>query len=410
MADALQGITVLELTRVSPGAFCTMMLADMGADVLKIETPPAVSPGTGSGVSASDAKQAAYSYINRNKRSLGLNLKNPKGQKILHQLVAKADVLVEGFRPGVMQRLGTDYTTLSQINPRLVYCSLSGFGQHGPYRNLPAHDLNYLALSGVLNLIAPTADAPPAVPLNLIADYGGASMHGVVGILLALYARQHTGRGQHVDVAYLDTTISLLSATLLLEKFFTDGIVPQRGNGPYTGQYAFYTTYETQDGRLLSVGCTEPWLWGNLCEALGRPDLSRYYRHEGHLERAPNAEEKNVRDQLQAIFRQRTRDEWLAFLADKNVCIGPVNTPEEVFRDPQVRHRQMLLEHQEPAIGRVRQVGIGVKLSDTPGRIRHVGPSLGQHTEEVLSSLGYDQEEIDRLCRSHVVGSSMQRE
>jgi crotonobetainyl-CoA:carnitine CoA-transferase CaiB-like acyl-CoA transferase len=404
MADALQGMTVLELTRVSPAAFCTMMLADMGAEVLKIETPPALSPGPGSGVSASHAKQAAYSYLNRNKRSLGLNLKATQGQHILHQLVTQADVLVEGFRPGVLHRLGADYVTLSQINPRLVYCSLSGFGQHGPYRDLPAHDLNYLALSGVLDLIAATADAPPAIPLNLIADYGGAAMHGVVGILLALYARQQTGRGQHVDVAYLDTTISLLSATLLLEQFFTHGIVPQRGHGPYTGQYAFYTTYETQDGKLLSVGCTEPWLWGNLCQALGRPDLSRYYRHEGHLERAPTAEERDVREQLQAIFRQRTRDAWLAFLAPKNVCIGPVNTPEEVFRDPQVQHRQMLLERQEPTVGSVRQVGIGVKLSDTPGRIRHLGPSLGQHTEAVLSRLGYNQEEIDRLRQSQVIG------
>ena len=404
MADALQGITVLELTRVSPAAFCTMMLADMGAEVLKIETPPGLSPGAGSGVSASHAKHAAYSYLNRNKRSLGLSLKAAEGQQILHKLVSQADVLVEGFRPGVMHRLGADYATLSQINPRLVYCSLSGFGQHGPYRNLPAHDLNYLALSGVLDLIAATADAPPAIPLNLIADYGGAAMHGVVGVLLALYARQQTGRGQHVDVAYLDTTISLLSATLLLEQFFTNGVVPQRGHGPYTGQYAFYTTYETQDGKLLSVGCTEPWLWGNLCQALDRPDLSCYYRHAGHLERAPNAEERDVRDQLQAIFRQRTRDAWLAFLAPKNVCIGPVNTPEEVFRDPQVQHRQMLLEHQEPTVGRVRQVGIGVKLSNTPGRIRHLGPSLGQHTAEVLSRLGYNQEEIDCLRRSHVIG------
>src|SRR5262245_49264357 len=166
MAQALAGITVLELSRVSPGAFCTMLLADMGADVLKIETPPASHTAAGSGISAADARQAAFSYVNRNKRSLGLNLKAPQGQQILHQLVTNADVLVEGFRPGVMQRLGADYATLSQLNPRLVYCSLSGFGQSGPYRDLPAHDVNYLALSGVLNLIG-TADRPPAIPLNL---------------------------------------------------------------------------------------------------------------------------------------------------------------------------------------------------------------------------------------------------
>ena len=192
MAGALAGTTVLELTRVSPGSFCTMILADMGADVLKIETPPALSPGPGSGMSAGAERQAAFSYVNRNKRSLGLNLKTPEGHTILHQLVARADVLVEGFRPGVMQRLNADYATLSRLNPRLVYCSLSGFGQNGPYRDLPAHDLNYLAISGVLHLIG-EAGRPPAIPLNIIADYGGAALHGVVGILLALYARHRTG-------------------------------------------------------------------------------------------------------------------------------------------------------------------------------------------------------------------------
>ena len=404
MADALQGTKVLELTRVSPGAFCTMLLADMGAEVLKIETPPSVSPETGSGVSSSDAKQAAFSYINRNKRSMGLNLKAPQGQKILHELAAEADVLVEGFRPGVMQRLGCGYDALSQINPRLVYCSLSGFGQDGPYRDLPAHDLNYLAISGVLNLIGPSAEAAPSIPLNLIADYGGASMHGVVGILLALFAREQTGRGQYVDIAYLDATISLLSATLLMDRYVTDGVMPQRGQGPYTGQYAFYTTYETKDERLLSVACSEPWLWANLCKALERPEFERFYRHSGHIERAPNAEERQVRDALQAIFRQRTRDEWVAFLADKNVCIGPVNTTEEAFNDPHIRHRQMVIEHEDAAFGTVRQAGIGIKLRDTPGRLRHVAPRLGQHTDDVLGHLGYSAEAIDALRQHQVVG------
>jgi crotonobetainyl-CoA:carnitine CoA-transferase CaiB-like acyl-CoA transferase len=403
MAGALDGMAVLELSRVSPGAFCTMMLADMGADVLKIETPAVEGEAPGSGVSALDDRGAAFSYINRNKRSLAVNLKAPEGQHILRQLVASADVLVEGFRPGVMQRLNADYPTLSRLNPRLVYCSLSGFGQNGPYRDLPAHDLNYLAMSGVLNLIG-TADQPPAIPLNLIADYGGAAMHGVVGILLALYARQHTGRGQHVDVAYLDATISLLAATPLMQNVFADNFVPQRGHGPYTGQYAFYSTYETKDGRLLSVGCSEPWLWQNLCTALGRPELARYYRRLEHLERAPSAEEIQVREQLQAIFRQRTRDEWVAFLRDKNVCIGPVHTVAEVFSDPQVQHRQMLIEHHSPTVGVVRQAGIALKLSDTPGSVRHLGPRLGQHTNAVLAALGYGQEEVARLRAHGVIG------
>jgi crotonobetainyl-CoA:carnitine CoA-transferase CaiB-like acyl-CoA transferase len=328
-----------------------------------------------------------------------VNLKVPEGRHILQQLAATADVLVEGFRPGVMQRLEADYATLSQRNPRLIYCSLSGFGQNGPYRDLPAHDLNYLAISGVLNLIG-KADEPPAIPLNLIADYGGAAMHGVVGILLALYARHQTGRGQHVDIAYLDATISLLAATPLMQNVFADGVIPQRGNGPYTGQYAFYTTYETKDGRLLSVGCSEPWLWENLCQALGRPDFAQHCRRPEHLHRAPNAEETAVRDALQTIFRQRSRDEWLTLLGDKNVCIGPVNTIAEVFDDPQVRHRQMLLDQHTATAGSIRQAGIALKLSDTPGRVRQPAPTLGQHTAEVLAALGYSQQDIARLRQS----------
>ncbi len=403
MAGALTGTTVLELTRVSPGSFCTMILADMGADVLKIETPPALSPESGSGMSARTERQAAFSYVNRNKRSLGLNLKAPEGQAILHQLVAGADVLVEGFRPGVMQRLNADYAILSRLNPRLVYCSLSGFGQDGPYHDRPAHDLNYLAISGVLNLIGEVG-RPPAIPLNIIADYGGAAMHGVVGILLALFARHRIGRGQHVDIAYLDATLSLLAATPLMANAFTDGVMPQRGHGPYTGLYAFYTTYETQDGRRLSVGCSEPWLWENLCKALGRPDLARCYRRIEHLTRAPTPEEASVRAQLQAIFLQRTRDDWLAYLADKNVCIGPVNTAAEVFADPQVQHRQMLLAHRTAKGEVVQQAGMALKLSDTPGSVRHLGPRLGQHTDEVLSALGYGQDDRERLRAQGIVG------
>jgi len=380
-----------------------MILADMGADVLKIETPPALNPESGLGMSARTERQAAFSYVNRNKRSLGLNLKAPEGQAILHQLVAGVDVLVEGFRPGVLQRLNADYAILSRLNPRLVYCSLSGFGQDGPYHDRPAHDLNYLAISGVLNLIGEVG-RPPAIPLNIIADYGGAAMHGVVGILLALFARHRIGRGQHVDIAYLDATLALLAATPLMANAFADGFMPQRGHGPYTGLYAFYTTYETQDGRRLSVGCSEPWLWGNLCKALGRPDLARYYRRIEHLTRAPTPEEASVREQLQAIFLQRTRDDWLASLADKNVCIGPVNTAAEVFADPQVQHRQMLLAHRTAKGEVVQQAGMALKLSDTPGSVRHLGPRLGQHTDEVLSALGYGQDDRERLRAQGIVG------
>ena len=389
MTDALQGISVLEVAGTSPGSFCTMMLACMGAEVLKIEAPDV------------GERPITSAYLDRSKKSLGLDLDSAAGQGILHQLAGGADVLVESFQPGAMQQLNADYPTLSRINPRLVYCSLSGYGQTGPYRDLPGSDITYLAMSGVLGLIG-EADRPPAIPLNLIADYGGA-MHGVVGILMALYARGSSGRGQHVDVSHLDATLSMLAASPLMVPFFDGGVTPRRGQGPYSGRYAFYTTYETQDGKLLSVGSSEPWLWKNLCEALGRSDLSRYSRGPEHLTRGPTAEEAQVRDELQAVFRQRSRNDWLAYLADKNVCVSAVNSLSEVFEDPQVRHRNMLVEHEGPDGKPLRQVGMGIKLSDTPGRARRPVPQPGQHTDETLSGLGYGDSDLRSLREQRVV-------
>lgn len=391
MTDALQDTTVLEMSGTNPGSFCTMMLACMGAEVLKIEAPDM------------GERQIVSAYLDRNKKSLGLDLSSTAGQEVLHKLAGSADVVVESFQPGAMQQLNADYPTLSRINPRLIYCSLSGYGQTGPYRDLPGSDITYLAMSGVLGLIG-EADRPPAIPLDLIADYGGAAMHGVVGILLALYARDNSGRGQHVDVSHLDATLSMLAASPLMGPFFDGGVTPRRGQGPYSGRYAFYTTYETQDGKLLSVGSSEPWLWKNLCEALGRPDLSQYSRGPEHLTRGPTPEEAQVREALQTVFRQRSRDDWLAYLADKNVCVSAVNTLSEVFEDPQVQHRNMLVEHEGPDGKPTRQVGMGIKLSDTPGRFRRPVPQPGQHTDEILSGLGYGKSDLKSLREQHVVG------
>ena len=216
----LDGIKILEVARVAPAEMPGMMLADMGADVLKIETP-----GHGEAGDAQANRRAAFAFVNRNKRSMTLNMKAPEGQAIFRTLAKDADVIVEGFRPGVMKRLGADYETIRALNPRIVYCSLSGFGQDGPYRDYPAHDMNYLSLAGVLGLIG-EADRKPAIPLNLVADYAGASLHGALGIMLALFGRERTGRGQHVDVSYLDTTLSLLAATPNMRFFFSDGQAP----------------------------------------------------------------------------------------------------------------------------------------------------------------------------------------
>jgi alpha-methylacyl-CoA racemase len=396
--SALEGIKVLELARVAPAELPGMMLADMGADVLKIETPS-------DEYADDDAKRkAAFAYVNRNKRSIALNLKAPEGQAVLKKLTAGADVIVEGFRPGVMKRLGADYETLAAVNPRLVYCSLSGFGQTGPYRDMPAHDLNYLAIAGALGLIG-EAERPPAIPLNLVADYAGASMHGLAGVLLALFARERTGKGQHVDVSYLDTTISLLAATPGLWDFFRSGRWPARGVGALAGSYPYYTTYETSDGKLLSIGCTEPWLWQNFCRAIGREDLAKAALHSGDFQNAADDAAVSAKREVAAIIRTKTRDDWFAFLKDKDVCVGPVYDPPETFADPQVKAREMIVEIDDPRLAApVKQAGIALKLSDTPGSIRRLGPRPCEHTDEVLRAAGYDAAELARLRDAGAIG------
>src|SRR5713101_2057989 len=300
----LDGIKILELARVPPAEMPGMMLADMGADVLKIETPEPDRPSGPDWV-----RRTIHAFTNRNKRSMALNMKSAEGQEIFRKLAATADVIVEGFRPGVMKRLGADYETLARTNPRLVYCSLSGFGHNGPYKDYPAHDGNYLSLAGVLNLIG-EPDRKPIFPLNLVADYGGASMHGALGIMLALFARERTGRGQLVDVSYLDTSVALLAATPNMRFFWSDGVAPKRGEGFLGGSYPYYAVYETRDEKLLTIGCTEPWLWANFCKAIDRPDFVKFARKPDQFVRAANAEEVKAREEVEAVIRTKNRDEW----------------------------------------------------------------------------------------------------
>ncbi|PYM32992.1 MAG: CoA transferase [Candidatus Rokuibacteriota bacterium] len=380
-----------------PAELPGMMLADVGADVLKIETPEPDRPSDADWV-----RRTLHTFTNRNKRSMSLNMKSADGQEIFRRLAAAADVVVEGFRPGVMKRLGADYETLRKLNPRLVYCSLSGFGQDGPYKDYPAHDMNYLSLAGVLNLIGEPG-RKPVIPLNLVADYAGASLHGALGIVLALFARERTGRGQHVDVAYLDTSVSLLAATPNMRFFFSDGIAPRRGEGFLGGSYPYYAIYETRDGKLLTIGCTEPWLWENFCKAIERPELARFARTNDQFVRAANAEEEAARREIEAIIRTRDRDEWYERLVRADVCVGKVYEIDEMVRDPQLNHRQMIVDVEHPTHGRVRQIGIAIKLSDTPGSIRSAAPLPGEHTAAVLKDLGLGAADIGRLREKGVI-------
>jgi len=380
----LEGIRILDLTRLLPGNLCTMLLADLGADVLKVE-----EPGRGDYMREFPPINRHESYhhlvLNRNKRSMTLNLKSKEGKSIFLRLVEMSDVVVESFRPGVMDRLGLGYPVLRKINPRLIYCAISGFGQDGPYRLLPGHDINYMGIGGALELFGEEG-GPPQVPGLSIADIGGGSLMAAIGILSAVIAREATGLGQFVDIAMTDAVVYWLS--IHAAWYFGTGKSPRRGETLFLGRYPCYGIYEAADG-YFTVGCLEDHFWANLCRALGRESYiplqwSDEYRHA-------------IREDLQQIFRTRTRQEWFEFFRDKDVCVGPVYLIEEAMRDPQLRHRGMFTTIDHPVEGTVCQLGIPIKLSDTPGTIRRPSPVLGEHTEDVLKELGYTAEAISRL-------------
>jgi len=383
-----------------------MILGDLGADVIKIEALPGVG-GRGAGIGISPMgeegrRQAAFDALNRNKRSIGLNLGSDKGREIFYRLAQTADVIVEGFRPGVVKRLVVDYETIRAINSRLIYCSLSGYGQDGPYSNLSGHDVNYISIAGALNLIG-TPDCQPVIPLNLLADFAGASLHGVIGILAALVVRSKTGTGQYVDISYTDGAMSVL--TWFISNYFSSGILLKRGETWLHGAYPYYGVYEAKDGKYVSIGCVEPWFWENLCRALGKEEYISYCISPEHFLHKPEGEKwKEISSYLKQVFLTRTRDEWFDFFADKDVPVGKVYTLDEVFNDPQVLHRQMVLEIDHPTLGKVKHPGIAVKLSETPGKVRSLAPIFGEHTEEILRELSYTKSQIEELRQSNIIG------
>ncbi len=400
---ALEGVKILDLSRLVPGAFCTMLLGDMGAEVLKVEAPGIAGIGSSprAPVEDGDRKAAACYAPDRNKRSIVVNLKSEAGREIFYRLCHDADVIVEGFRPGVAKRLRIDYETISKLNARIIYCSLSGYGQDGPYRAFPGHDVNYIAMAGVLGLIG-SSERPPVIPLNLVADFAGAALYGALGIAIALVARNKTGKGQFVDVAYMDGAISLM--TWFNSGYFFDGLTLQRGESWLHGAYPYYGVYETKDAKYITIGCLEPHFWENLCRFLGKEEYIPYHFALEHTFRKPDSGKwDEIQSFLKQTFLTRTRDEWFELLIGNDIPAGKVYAPGEVFRDPQVLHRQMVIEVEHPALGKIRQVGIAPKLSKTPGRVRRLPPLPGEHTDEVLQGLGYKREEIENLRHEGVV-------
>lgn len=398
---ALDGITILDLSGGYPPAFGTQILGDLGAEVINIEGRPARTEPPAGVTDEEVRRAAAYRTSNRNKKSIGLNLKSEAGRHVFYQLAETADVIVDPFRPGVTKRLGIDYPTINKINPRIIYCSITGYGQDGPYRDLPGHDINYISIAGALSLIG-EAGSQPVIPLNLLADFGGAALHATIGILAALMARVQTGKGQYLDISYTDSVISLL--TFIASSYFQSNVVPQRGELRLGGSYPYYTIYRTKDGKFITIGCSEPWLWANLCRAIGKEEFIPFHLEPEHDFHPPEDEKwQEISTYLKQHFLTKTRDEWFEFLSKKDVPIGKVHSLDEVFADPQVLHRQMVIEVEHPTVGKIKQVGMAIKLSDTPGKVRSLPPVFGEHTNEILIGLGYSEQRINELRQEEAV-------
>jgi len=376
----LEGIKVLDLSRLFPGPYCSMILADLGADVLRIEDRRFEEEGPG------------MPTVMRNKRHMTLNLKHPKGQEIFFQLARGADVILEGFRPGVTERLGIDYARLKKINDGLIYCSVTGYGQDGPYMDMVGHDINYLSFGGVLRLMGEPGRKPVIPPIQ-IADMAAGGMYGAIGIMAALIVRQKTGKGQYIDISMLDGVIAMQPFPASL--FWDSEKVPRGGDTLLSGRFPCYNVYETKDGEYISLGALEPRFWSVLCKKLGREDYIAHQYDEG--EKRPE-----IFRFLQQAFKEKTREEWMDELKDLEVCFGKVLHLDETFKDPQVVHRKMIVELHDEKKGKVKLLASAVKMSETPADIRRAPASFGEHTDEVLQELGFEKEEIEQIKREGV--------
>ena len=399
--QALEGIKVLDFCRNAPGMFCTTVLADLGAEVLMIERPMDEARSAYeklvAGIEGEDdeRRHAAFNALQRNKRSIALNLKESEAQQIFHKLAETADVVVEGFRPGVMDRLGAGYEKVRSINPRTVYCSVSGYGQDGPYSQMAGHDINYISFAGALGLIG-ERNGRPIIPLNLIADYAGGGLCGAVGILAALMAREKTGTGQYVDIAMSEGVLYMLSG--LVSDVLSRGISAERGGNRLNGGAPYYNVYRTKDDKYFSIAAIEPWFWENLCRALDREDLLPYQEAYG-------PKKIEVEQALSEAFMTKTREEWFETLKDANISVGKVYSLQEALDDPHAQERGMVLEIEAPDIseGRVRQVATSIHLSETPGHVGHLGSVTGQHTANILAELGFEAGAVADLVNRQVV-------
>jgi alpha-methylacyl-CoA racemase len=390
-AGALDGLRVLDLSRLLPGGFCSLLLADFGADVIKVEdtrmgdyirwAPPFYEGAERS------ASSAMFLSLNRGKRSVCVDLKREEGREVLLRLARDADVLLESFRPGVMDRLGVGYERLREVNPGLVYCAITGYGQDGPLRDRAGHDMNYLGRVGLLGLTGET-DGPPVQAAAQIADIGGGALTAAFGILAALRERDRTGEGQVVDCSMADGALSWLA--MVAARAFAEGAAPRRGGLELAGSLVCYRPYRCSDG-WVTLGALEPKFWQAWCRGVGREDL---------IEKQFSAPGSEAHAEVEQVFLTRTRDEWTEFASQHDCCLEPVLDLDETLDSELVRAREMVVRVDQPGTDGVDLLGVPVKLSRTPGAPAGPGPALGEHTREVLAAAGYSDAEIDALLDS----------
>ena len=394
----LDGVKILDMSQYTPGHHGTMLLGDMGADILKIEAPTVTIRG---GLSSrrepppeERQRSQAFDALGRNKRSIAINLKDERGREIFYKLAREADVVLEGFRPGVVKRLGVDYQTISKINQRIVYASLSGYGQDGPYSQMAGHDINYIAQSGALGVIGPAPDEPPVIPMNFLADLAGGGTMAALGIVAALLNRERSGRGQFIDISMAEGAMQLTSS--MLSSYLGSGRVPVRGRESHSGSVVYYSVYQCKDGKWISIGCIEPYFYESFCRELGRED----WLPDQHADPGRQAE---MIAAAREIFLTRTRDEWHEALNRHDLCAMRILAMDEMADDPHVRARGMIMELQHPKIGRVKQMGSAIKFSETPSSFRSFAPARGEHTDAVLKELGYATDQVAALRDDGVV-------
>jgi len=378
--ESLNGCLVLDLSRLLPGPYCSMILADHGARVIAIEDRRFEA-----------GHMQILRHINRNKEHMTLNLKTEKGKEIFFALAQKADIILDGFRPGVTDRLGVGYDAVRALNPRLIYCAVTGYGQTGSMKDMAGHDVNYLGHGGALSVIGPQNN-PPCIPGIQIADILG-GLNAAIGILLALHFREKTGKGQYIDISITDAVMAALPVSAGMRWLF--GMIPERGNTLLSHRYACYNIYRTADGKYITLGALEPQFWEVVCRFFEKPEFIPLQFDDGHRQM--------LIDFFQKAFLTKTRNEWTEAFKEHDACLGKVLDLEEALTGNYATERQMVVQLEQSGDGPVSLLGIPVKLAESRGTIRSAPPKFGENTRSILKELGFSDQQIRQFEKEGVV-------